>query len=191
MARSVGRPSQGALSLSNNIKGHQLVKLWPCLIVSLHFCRSTPRPDPNSRTMSLSLLLWSAYERLWTLPTSTKDLSGRTIIITGANTGVGFESAKYFYAMNPARLILAVRSISKGQEAKETILSSITKSAPPGQDRGETNVEVWELDLASFDSVKRFSEKCLRDLGRLDILLENARVIASEWTTTVDGWESS
>jgi retinol dehydrogenase 12 len=141
--------------------------------------------------MSLSLLLWSAYERLWTLPTSTKDLSGRVVIITGANTGLGFEAAKSIYTMNPARLILAVRSTSKGQEAKRAILSGVTKSAPPGQDRGETNVEVWELDLASFDSVKRFSEKCARDLGRLDILLENAGIFATEWTTTVDGWESS
>ena len=141
--------------------------------------------------MSLSLLLWSAYERLWTLPTSTKDLSGRIVIITGANTGLGFEAAKSLYAMNPARLILAVRSTSKGYEAKKAIISSIAKSAPPGQDRGETSIEVWELDLASFGSVKQFSEKCLRDLGRLDILLENAGIIAIGWTTTVDGWESA
>lgn len=139
--------------------------------------------------MSLSSLLWSAYERLWTLPTTVKDLSGRTVIVTGANVGLGLEAARSIYAMNPARLILAVRSVSKGEDAKRDILSGGSKEAPPGQDRGETKLEVWELDLANFKSVKAFAERCLRELDRLDVLLENAAIATGKWTTTVDGWE--
>ncbi|KIM23281.1 hypothetical protein M408DRAFT_27972 [Serendipita vermifera MAFF 305830] len=141
--------------------------------------------------MSLSSLLWSAYERLWTLPTAVKDLSGRTVIITGANVGLGLEAAKSIYAMNPARSVLAVRSVSKGEDAKRAILFSTTKEVSLGQDRGETKLEVWELDLASFKSVKAFAERCINDLDRLDVLLNNAAIAIARWTTTADGWETT
>lgn len=139
--------------------------------------------------MSLSFLLSTIYRRFVTLPTSVKDLSGGTVIITGANTGLGFEAAKSIYAMNPAHLILAVRSIPKGEEAKTAILSSITKDAPPGEDRRETKVDVWEVDLTDFESVKRFASRCERELDRLDILLENAGLV-TKWLLTTDGWET-
>ncbi|KAG8813922.1 hypothetical protein FRC19_002095 [Serendipita sp. 401] len=108
------------------------------------------------------------------------DLTGRTIIITGSNVGLGLEAAKKFYALNPERLILAVRSINKGEEAKREILAL---------GESKTRVEVWELDLASFDSVKRFAKRCEDSLERLDILLENAALISQDWTVTADGWE--
>ena len=141
--------------------------------------------------MSILQLFYGGWERLWTLPTTTMDLSGRTVIITGANVGLGFEAAKAMYAMNPSRLIIAVRSLQKGEEAKQAILASTTKHAPPGQDRGETRMEVWELDLASFDSVKRFGQKCVQELDRLDILVENAAIATGQWGVTADGWEST
>jgi len=146
---------------------------------------------PTILQMSVLQLFQGGWERLWTLPTTTTDLSGRTVIVTGANVGLGFEAAKAMYAMNPSRLIIAVRSLQKGEEAKKAILESTKKHAPPGQDRGETRLEVWELDLASFDSVKRFAQRCVQEFDRLDVLLENAAMATGQWVVTDDGWEST
>lgn len=52
-------------------------------------------------------------------------------------------------------------------------------------------VEVWQLDLASFSSVKAFAARAEAELHRLDILVENAGVVMHDWTTTPDGWETT
>jgi retinol dehydrogenase-12 len=123
------------------------------------------------------------YKWLSNLPETSKDLTGRTVIVTGANVGVGLEAARFFYNMNPARLIIAVRTISKGEEAKKEIESQSAST-------GKTNVEVWELDLGLFESVKRFAKRCNDELERVDILVENAALGEGPWSTTADGWES-
>ncbi|PVF95998.1 NAD(P)-binding protein [Serendipita vermifera] len=124
------------------------------------------------------------YKYIGSLPETTKDLTGRTIIITGANVGLGLEAAKFLYKMNPAHMILAVRTISKGEEAKK-IIEAETNT------KGKTKVEVWQLDMGLFESVKRFAKKCHDELDRLDILLENAAVGVTPWSVTKDGWETS
>ncbi|PVF95996.1 NAD(P)-binding protein [Serendipita vermifera] len=123
------------------------------------------------------------YKWIRNLPETSRDLSGRTVIVTGANVGVGLEAARFFYNMSPARLVIAVRSISKGEEAKMDIEAK-------GDSAGQTSVEVWELDLGLFESVKRFAEKCNDELERVDIFLENAALGEGPWSTTPDGWES-
>lgn len=52
-------------------------------------------------------------------PLVTSDLKGKTVMVVGANTGLGFEASKHFSRMNPARLILACRNLSKGEAAVE------------------------------------------------------------------------
>jgi retinol dehydrogenase-12 len=123
------------------------------------------------------------YKWLSSLPEMSKDLTGRTVIVTGANVGVGLEAARFFCNMNPARLILAVRTTSKGEEAKKEIESQDSLAR-------KTNVEVWELDLGLFESVKRFAKRCNDELERVDILVENAALGEGTWSTTADGWES-
>lgn len=137
-----------------------------------------------------SVLLESAVNKWKTLPETVTSLRGRTVIITGSNVGLGLEAAKRFYEMNPTRLILAVRDISKGQEARSILLGAGEKHAAFGSVEGQTNVEVWELDLTSFESVKRFAKKCQTELERLDILLENAALRCTQWSVTKDGWET-
>ncbi|PVF96003.1 NAD(P)-binding protein [Serendipita vermifera] len=123
------------------------------------------------------------YKYVGSLPETNKDLTGRTVIVTGSNGGIGLEATKLFYRMNPARLILAVRSTSKGQEAKTTIETERKETT-------KTSVEVWELDMGLFESVKRFAKRCHDELERVDIFLENAGVGRGPWSVTKDGWET-
>ncbi|KAF4181406.1 hypothetical protein CNMCM7927_000642 [Aspergillus lentulus] len=97
--------------------------------------------------------------------------SGGTYIVTGANTGLGFEAAKHLVRLKAAKVILAVRNISAGEKAKKDIEEST----------GKTGVaEVWPLDLASYDSVKAFARKATAELDRIDAVIENAAVAVSE-----------
>ncbi|OJD38128.1 short-chain dehydrogenase [Diplodia corticola] len=115
------------------------------------------------------------------LPIAPTDCTGQTIIVTGSNTGIGFEAAKHFVRLNASRVILAVRSASKGQAAKDAIDAATGR---PGV------AEVWPLDLASNASVRAFAKRAAAELDRIDVLLENAGVALAEWTEA-EGTETS
>jgi len=116
-----------------------------------------------------------------TPPYPTEDFTGKTIIVTGANTGLGLEAARHFTRLNCAKLILGVRTVSKGQAAKESILES-TK-------RPSDCIEVWDLDLNSTASVKAFAARA-QSLERVDVLLENAGISTNEWALK-EGYEQT
>ncbi|GIK05404.1 hypothetical protein Aspvir_009513 [Aspergillus viridinutans] len=102
---------------------------------------------------------------------TTETCSGGTYIVTGANTGLGFEAAKHLVSLEAAKVILAVRNISAGEKAKREIEESTGKIGV---------AEVWSLDLASYDSVKAFAGKATAELDRIDAVIENAAVAVSE-----------
>ncbi|KAK0463437.1 hypothetical protein IW261DRAFT_1672487 [Armillaria novae-zelandiae] len=108
----------------------------------------------------------------------TADLSGKTLVLIGANAGLGFEAAKHFAKMNPARLVLTARDETKGKEALTRIQ----------QETGYTKAELWIIDLANFSSVIAFADQAERELERLDILVENAGMATWEYEQ-VEGWE--
>ncbi|KAH9479740.1 Short-chain dehydrogenase/reductase phmF [Psilocybe cubensis] len=119
----------------------------------------------------------------WTTipPVQKQDLSGKTVIVTGGNTGIGLEVVRNFARMNPAKLILTSRSQKRGEEVAAQI-------------RGETgcaSVEAWALELAEFASVRAFCDKFERECDRLDILVENAGIATVNPDFTKDGWELS
>ena len=98
--------------------------------------------------------------------------SGGTYIVTGANTGLGFEAAKHLVAVGAAKVILGVRNVSAGEAAKAKIEEAT----------GKANVAaVWELDLASYSSVQAFAKKAA-ELDRIDALIENAAVAGAAKT---------
>lgn len=106
------------------------------------------------------------YNQLFvSLPEPKFDLTGQTVIVTGANTGLGFEAARHLVCLNAERVILAVRSLDKGKEAQRRIEESTGRGGV---------VDVWELDLSSYESVKIFARRCDSDLSRLDCVIENA-----------------
>lgn len=84
-------------------------------------------------------------------------------IITGANTGIGYETALDF-AFRGARVILACRDKNKAESAVKEII----------KETGNSNVEFEYIDLADLETVRSFAEKMKRNLTRLDILVNNA-----------------
>ncbi|EXJ81926.1 hypothetical protein A1O1_07993 [Capronia coronata CBS 617.96] len=116
----------------------------------------------------------------------THSFANQTIIVTGSNVGLGFEAARHFYRLDCAKLILAVRSVSKGEAAKEDIVRSV-KHRTDGADA----IEVWPLDLSSTQSTLDFAERVKADLPRLDVVVENAGINNFSWSVVEDGWEQT
>jgi NAD(P)-dependent dehydrogenase (short-subunit alcohol dehydrogenase family) len=105
-------------------------------------------------------------------------LTGKTAIITGANSGLGLETAKSFARLD-AQVILAVRDLEKGQAAKQ----EITEETP------WATVEVMKLDLSDLDSVRAFAETVISRFDSLDLLINNAGVMTPPYAKTKDGFE--
>ncbi|MBO0681495.1 SDR family NAD(P)-dependent oxidoreductase [Mycolicibacterium sp. S2-37] len=102
----------------------------------------------------------------------------RVAIITGSNTGIGFEAARVL-AERGAHVVLAVRDTGKGRAAADRIAAET-----PGAD-----VTVRELDLTSLDSVRRASDELRAEYPRIDLLINNAGVMMTPKGTTKDGFE--
>ncbi|RYP69638.1 hypothetical protein DL771_006002 [Monosporascus sp. 5C6A] len=113
-------------------------------------------------------------------------IQGKTILITGANTGLGREAARHALTLGASTIILGVRSLTKGEEAKSNIES--------GTDRSHENkVFVWPIDLESFASVQAFATRVRKYIveegGRLDMAIMNAGLASTGFALTGDGWE--
>jgi NAD(P)-dependent dehydrogenase (short-subunit alcohol dehydrogenase family) len=106
------------------------------------------------------------------------DLTGKVIIVTGANSGLGFESSKAFAEKN-ATVVMTVRNMDKGEAAKADIL----KIAP------NAKLDLMKLDMSNLDSVREFAEAFKAKYDRLDVLLNNAGLMAIPRQETVDGFE--
>ncbi len=106
------------------------------------------------------------------------DQTGRTAVITGANTGLGYETAAALAAKG-AHVVLAVRNPDKGKEAALRI-----ERATPG-----AHVALQELDLTSLDSVRAAAEQLKSNYDAIDLLINNAGVMFTPRSTTKDGFE--
>lgn len=109
-------------------------------------------------------------------PYPTTDFSGKTIIVTGANIGLGKEAVKHFVRLGAKKVICAVRSISKGEAAKAEIEAE-TKITDV--------IDVYELDLSKYLSVKNFAANVAK-LPRIDIAVLNAGVATETYEVTED-----
>ncbi|KAF7554835.1 hypothetical protein G7046_g6701 [Stylonectria norvegica] len=118
--------------------------------------------------------------QLSTIPVPDQSFSGQTIIVTGSNTGLGLEAAKHFVRLGAARVILAVRTIKKGEVAKASIEASTNR---------KDVVEVWELDMSKYSSITAFGEKA-KSLDRLDVVVANAGVMKNTYEEA-EGTEST
>ena len=126
------------------------------------------------------MMWWSARHPPANPSTS---FSGKTILITGANVGLGFEAALKFAALDAAHLILGVRSLQRGEEAK------IQMFQRTGYDT--RNIRLYELDMSTFASVKAFAEMISKNETRLDVVILNAGMAAPSYKLSPEGYEMS
>lgn len=118
-----------------------------------------------------------ATKAAWTVE-RIPDLSGKTILVTGGNSGIGYEAARQF-ARQGAHVVLACRDVQKGHTARGALQS----------EHPQASVEAMELDLASLASVRAFAEAYRTRHQRLDVLCNNAGVMALPYRKTADGFE--
>ncbi len=107
------------------------------------------------------------------------DLNGKIVIVTGGNSGLGFEAVKQF-AVNGAEVVIACRNSLKGEEAR----AKVTRTTPGAR------ISVMQLDLMSLESVNQFAELFKARYSRLDVLLNNAGIMMGPYAVTEDGFES-
>ncbi len=107
------------------------------------------------------------------------DQGGRTAIVTGANTGLGFDTARAL-ASRGARVVLAVRNTAKGDEAAARIRRAVPQA----------DLAVQNLDLGSLESIRTGAAELSATYPRIDLLINNAGVMyPSPRQTTADGFE--
>ena len=104
--------------------------------------------------------------------------SGRLAVVTGANTGLGYETARYF-AEKDMKVVMACRNRERAEAAMERILEAV-----PGAE-----LEFMELDLSSLASVRRFAETFRGKYDQLDLLINNAGIMWTPFERSEDGFE--
>lgn len=116
-------------------------------------------------------------QKKWT-DADIEDQSGKIAIVTGSNSGIGFEAARVLANKN-ASVIMACRSVDKAMEAKNKIIKQNPKA----------NVEVMSLDLSSLKSINTFAGFFREKFSKIDLLINNAGVMVPPYTKTEDGFE--
>ncbi len=106
------------------------------------------------------------------------DQSGRVAVVTGGNGGLGLHTARMLAAKG-ASVVIAARNAEKAEGALATIRAAVP----------DAKVEVWPLDLSSLASVRAFVQRWLAERGAIDVLVNNAGVMAIPRTLSVDGFE--
>lgn len=110
------------------------------------------------------------------------DLTGKVAVITGANNGIGFVTAREM-ARQGCHIIMACRSMDKGEKARQNILESVAT-------RNDQQIIVMPLDLSSFASVTKFGKDFNSKNMKIDYLINNAGIMAlPDYRTSKDGFE--
>ncbi|MFB6079113.1 MAG: oxidoreductase [Halarchaeum sp.] len=114
----------------------------------------------------------------WT-PDEMASQAGRTVVVTGANSGIGFEATKAF-ADAGAHVVMACRSTDRGEDARAAVEDAVAGAS----------LTVRELDLADLDSVRAFADWYRSSFDALHVLCNNAGVMAIPRSETVQGFET-
>lgn len=115
------------------------------------------------------------------VPQPLTSFAGKRIIVTGSNVGLGFEAAAKFASLDAEKVILGVRSVSKGLMARQQIEDRTHRTGV---------VDVWELDMDSYASIQRFAARVDQELLRVDVVVLNAGVSPKDYVVGSEGWES-
>ncbi|KAG2187078.1 hypothetical protein INT44_003306 [Umbelopsis vinacea] len=125
---------------------------------------------------------YGLYAQFLTLPEPKGPFTDQIIIVTGSNSGIGLEAARHYANLDAKKVILAVRNLESGNEAKKSIEETTKRSDV---------VEVWKLDMSSSASVLEFANKVNKELPRLDVAALNAGVATKLFKISADGWEET
>lgn len=123
------------------------------------------------------LRIYNMIKNNWNT-TDIPDQTDRVAIVTGSNSGIGFETAKTLAAKN-ADVIMACRSMDKAQRA----LEKLKKGLP------NAKIRIMSLDLSDLESITNFCELFRSEYSRLDLLINNAGVMVPPYSKTKDGFE--
>ncbi|EAQ90259.1 hypothetical protein CHGG_02194 [Chaetomium globosum CBS 148.51] len=107
------------------------------------------------------------------IPKPTASFAPKTVIVTGANGGLGKETAKHIVRLGASMVILGCRNLSKGNAAKREIETASGLSS--------STIQVWELDIESPKSIKQFVDRA-NALPRLDVLINNAGIQSQKFS---------
>lgn len=143
--------------------------------------KSDPAPSVPSKDMArfgnlLGVFVQNQFRTKIPLPTKEDypDVKGKCAIVTGSNSGLGFAASKQLLELGLSHLIIGVRSLEKGEAAAEKLRSLVSTST--------AKIEVWKLDMESYDSIQAFVRKCDEELERLDIVILNAGLSLQNFT---------
>lgn len=117
-------------------------------------------------------LLFPYSQWFVTPPYPKESWGGKTCIVTGANVGLGLETARHIARLGASKVILTSRNSEKAEAAKKSIIET-TKCDPDV-------IETWQLDLCSYESVKQFATRC-NTLPRVDAVIENAGILTQNF----------
>ena len=107
-----------------------------------------------------------------------EDQTGKVVIITGSNTGIGYHMA-YGLASKGANVVMACRNLEKASDSRNKILKDFPKA----------NIKLYQLDLADLDNIKYFANKFINENDKLDILINNAGVMIPPYSKTKNDFE--
>ncbi|KAF2629666.1 short-chain dehydrogenase/reductase family protein-like protein [Macroventuria anomochaeta] len=121
------------------------------------------------------------FRNKWITPSqpTSEDYSGRNIVVTGATSGIGKEAVYKFAVLGASKVIIAARDLKKGESTKAELAKRLGR---------DDQLEVWELDMMSYDSVVAFAELA-RELEHLDVAILNAGLRRSSYHAGEQGWE--
>lgn len=133
---------------------------------------------PSLDLGEVSLLRWGAKH-----PPKDPDVSftGKNVLVTGANIGLGLESAVKFAQKGASKVFLGVRSLERGETAKAEILRR--------SGRKDDTIELVQMDLEKYESVKSFVSELEKRTSRLDIALLNAGLCNQDYVRSAEGHE--
>lgn len=121
---------------------------------------------------------------------SPTSFAGKTVLVTGSNTGLGFEAASKFANLDAGHIILGVRDLEKGEAARQRIFQ---RKAATNNTSHEQRISIRKLDMSDYKSIEEFVKRIGEEDGPLDVAILNAGVFGvkyDETTTSKHGWES-
>lgn len=114
------------------------------------------------------------------------DLSGRTVLVTGGNTGLGYEAARQFLTLKADRVVITARSSEKGRAAIAALQADVdVRTSNP-----QATIEFLELDLDSYESAMHCVAK-IKKFPDLDIVLHNGGTILTQFRESKSGHEQT